>query len=201
MNTQFKPTAGNIMAIILAIAMAILAIPVSAMAATTDYSLDSSNAEKTSEVTAKFTVSDTELRDLGYTTTVSIPTQIDLSYSGKKFTGSDYIGVSGIIESTQTIKVEIDTDNSKYKKITGPIGFSKDLSSLASSKFSESLSCNGWAANACYSNLEDKNAGKTYSAWTQPCELSVTIDGTAFVPRYIGNYSTVVPLTIKLTGV
>ena len=187
-------------ALLLAVLMAVGANVQEARAETTTYTLTESAAEKPGSVTAKFTIGDTELETLGYTTTVSIPNDISLALSSGKFTGSDYIGVSGIINSSQTINVSIDTDNAAYKVIKGPLGYTKDLSALPSAKFSESLSKNGWSASETHENLEDKNDGKAFSAWSNPCQLSVSIDGSAFVPRYKGNYTTTIPLTIELHG-
>ncbi|MBR1634337.1 MAG: hypothetical protein IJ682_04645 [Lachnospiraceae bacterium] len=196
---EFKRTARGMAAAALAAAIFAGSITENASATErTTYTLDGSGTEKSGSVTAKFTIGDAELSALGYTTTVSIPNAVTLTLSDGKFTGSDYIGVSGILESAQTVKVKIDTDSADYKTVRGPAGFSKNLSPLPSDRFAESLSKTSWSAPQAYANLEDKTAGKAVSAWTEQGKLSVSIDGKAFVPRYKGSYTTAVPLIIEL---
>ena len=198
MRTQFKPAVRDIVAILLAIAMVILAMPVSANAAMSDYTLDDTTTSTNGTVSATFTVGDTELNALGYSTTVSIPTEIALTLSGGKFTGTDYVGVSGILSSGKKITVTVDKTNSAYGQISGPSSFTKDISALSSDKLSETLSPTSWTATDCYNNLADKTDGKTIANWTTPGTLSVSISGTSFIPRYKGGYTTVVPLVITL---
>lgn len=200
-RNRFKTSLRTAAALSAAMAATIASLSQTAYASErTTYTLTESANEKTGSVSATFTIGDDELSALGYATTVSIPNTIPLTLSDGKFSGSDYVGVSGLIDSTQTVRVTIDSDSTNYKVIKGPLGFSKDLSSLGSASFSETLSKNGWAAGDCYNNLSDKNDGKALSAWTAPGLLSVSIDAHAFVPRYKGNYYTTIPLTIELTG-
>ncbi len=183
-------------------AIAVLAVSMSfpSYATTTSHTLDENHTTSDGNVTATFTVGDEELNALGYTATVSVPTEVALTLSTGKFTGTDYVGVSGIIGASQTISVTVDTSATGYRVIYGPNSFSKDLNSLTGEQFSESLSVTSWDADACYQNLQDKQDGKAFSAWTSPGVLSVSITGSTFIPRYKGGYSTVVPLKIKLNG-
>ncbi|MBR1633614.1 MAG: hypothetical protein IJ682_00975 [Lachnospiraceae bacterium] len=201
METRIRGSKRRMAAIMLAAAMLCSTETMAVSASeTTTYTLDDDNTSKTGSVTAKFTIGDTELSALGYTTTVSIPNEVALTLKDGKFSGTGYIGVSGIIDSAQTISISIDTDNAAYKVVKGPLGYSKDLSSLSPDKFYEHLGKNGWSASQTHANLEDKTAGKAISAWTEPGTIEVSIDGKAFVPRYKGNYSTAIPLTIELKG-
>lgn len=189
-------------ALSLATAIAMLAISMAfpSYATTTAHTLDDGHSTSDGNVTATFTIGDEELNALGYTATVSVPTEVALTLSAGKFTGTDYVGVSGIIGTGQTISVTIDSSAAGYRVIYGPSSFSKNLNGLTSEQFSETLSVTSWDADACYQNLQDKADGKAYSAWTTPGALSVSITGSTFIPRYKGGYSTVVPLKIKLNG-
>lgn len=190
---------GKIIALAMILTVGLHGIEVYA-AGTTTYQLSDTSTEKIGNVTAKFTIGDTELEELGYTTTVSIPTQITLALSDGKFTGSDYIGVSGILDSSQKINISVDSSNEAYKIIEGPNNFTSDLSSDASDKFSITLSKQNWSHVEASLNLKDKTDGKAYSAWKYPGSLSVSINGKAFIPIYKGSYTTTIPLSIELTG-
>ena len=184
----------------MAMAVGVLAFSISGKAYATTHTLNDTTTETNGNVTANFSIGNEELDALGYTATVSVPTEVALTLSSGKFTGTDYVGVSGVIGASQTISVNINTAADGYRVVYGPSSFSKNLNSVAAEHFSETLSVTSWTADACYQNLQDKTDGKAFSAWTTPGVLSVSLSGSTFIPRYKGGYSTVVPLVIKLNN-
>ena len=167
----------------------------------TTYSLSDSSTSATGNVTAKFTVGDADLEAMGYNTTVSIPNEITLTYAAGRYDGTGGIGVSGIIDSNQKIKVSVDTENEAYKILNGPHDFTKDLSTVADDKCSITVTKQSWSYVEASFNLIDKKDDKAVTEWKYPSRLIVSINERAYIPIYKGDYSMTIPLVIELVEV
>ena len=149
------------------------------------------------EVTGNFTVSDSDLADMGYGPMISVPLSISLSYqsSESKYSGSGTIYGYGILDNGKSITASINTSSSKYGKVYDKDD--EDCTIASGSGFSCTLSKERWSKAECRANMEAK---KTGASVPHTGSLTVAVSKNSFLPTGTGNYKTYVPLVIQLAG-
>ena len=161
-----------------------------------DVKLTTVGETKDETVSARFTVTQQTITDLGYDTVVTIPVEIELTLntSTKKFEGSGSVAAYGILDTDQAVKVDIKDTDSVYGVINGPSSYSQNLKDKG---FTTTLSKKKWTPDDCYDNLEKKADGTDLSE-SNVGTLAVSVPGTKFIPKYMDDYTTTIPLTISL---
>lgn len=161
-----------------------------------DVSLTMVGEVKNETVAAKFTVTRQTIIDLGYDTVVSIPVEIGLTLNTttKVFEGSGNVTAYGVLDEDQAVTVEIKDTDAAYGVINGPDSFSRNLKEKG---FGVTLSKKKWTPDECYDNLEKKTDGEALTQ-ANVGTLAVSVPGTRFVPRYLDDYTTTIPLMISL---
>lgn len=147
-------------------------------------------------VTGRFTVSESDLADMGYGPTASVPLNIGLSYesASSRYSGSGEVYAYGVINSGKQISVSIDTSDERLGDVYDSNNV--DCTTETGSGYDCSLSKVDWSRTECYKNYTDISDGKSV---THMSVLSVTVPKACFIPTGTGDYKAYVPLKIQLT--
>lgn len=185
----------NLLAALLTISALVGSMPVTAFAST--QTVDPAENDSF-EVVASATVTHEDLAELGLNVVVSFPTEINLSLDeNKAFSGADMIYAFGIMDTDNSLSVNIDTANAAYGKVKYRADATSEGVDSANNFFStveETLSKDSFSAEETLANYLAQRDG---SDMTNFSKLDVSIKN--LIPTSgTGMYYTNVPLKIAV---
>lgn len=185
----------NLLAALLTVSALVGSMPVTAFAST--QTVDSTENDSF-EVLASATVTHEDLAELGLNVVVSFPTEINLSLDeNRAFSGSDMIYAFGIMDTDNSLSVNIDTANEAYGKVKYRADAASEGVDSANNFFStveETLSKGSFSAEETLANYLAQRDGTDMTNFSK---LDVSIKN--LIPTSgTGMYYTNVPLKIAV---